>query len=112
MKRLNPFYDLKNLFVSITLVSVVCGLLVGCDNQQTIDKNNAKAVQSPEAIARMADGRILYCIYIERNNTDYDHVYFFSTNDVSTVSSNFRIGKIYQSVALACTPAGLEPIEK
>lgn len=87
MKRF--FYELVLLF---PIILILC-LIAGCGRDET-ERNQATdySVNHPAKVVTLPDGRILYCIVIAKSFSEHDHyIYYFSTNDVNTVSVNYLV---------------------
>lgn len=75
-------------------------IFTGCDGPAIVNKNNQYAAEHPTEICVMPDGRHLYAFSIETVQNNYHYIYYFGTNDTSTVSVNYSDGKNYQLVPL------------
>lgn len=80
---------------------LACVLLTGCKSDAERKAVNQFNAAHPDIICTMPDGRMLYRITLDQPN--YDHyVYFFSTNDTTTVSVNYgvRAGKTSRNMTV------------
>jgi hypothetical protein len=70
---------------------LACVLLTGCvKSPEERAKTTQFNAEHPVKVCSMPDGRNLYRITVD--NPNYDHyVYFFSTNDTTTVSVNYGV---------------------
>lgn len=74
-------------------------LAAGCSSvpEESDLTKNQRSIQNPKLVAKMTDGRNLFRIVIQSESHWYPHyVYYFSTNDLKTISVNYaeREGKI------------------
>jgi uncharacterized protein YcfL len=80
---------MKKLIIPLLLLA---GLIVGCDSPEKAKAFNQSSVNNPEFVAKMPDGRSLYCVQIDRAElAHYHYVYYFGNDDVKTISINSEI---------------------
>ncbi len=65
-------------------------LLAGCKDESERRATTQFNAANPEVVCTMPDGRVLRRITIDRPRDDH-YVYFFSTNDTTTVSVNYQV---------------------
>lgn len=93
--------NLKERAEILTVAILGLSLLLLCNgcgrDPQEQKALTQQSANEPQYVLTMPDGRNLYCITIAKESETYDHyVYFFSTNDLTTVSinRNLRVGKV------------------
>jgi len=87
-------------------------IFTGCDGPAIVNKNNQYAAEHPTEICVMPDGRHLYTFSIETVQNNYHHIYYFGTNDTSTVSVNYSCNKHNNVIVVDGKNYQLVPLEK
>lgn len=82
----------KTLTILLAIITVI---VFGCEvSKQDIDNINATNINNPELVCKANDGRILYRVEIKIPNERSHYMYYFGTNDTSTISVNYSTGNI------------------
>lgn len=78
---------MKTILLLILLLVGLTGCVKSETEHNAVNQINAA---NPKKVCTLPDGRVLYRITVE--NPNYNHyVYFFSTNDTTTVSVNYAV---------------------
>lgn len=93
------------------LVVMTMFLLVGCEGSSEIQSENAKNLQNPELIGTNNAGLPLYRVAIYKANFGYHYIYYFGTNDTTTISVNYRSGKTSQVIVIGNQAYQLVPVK-
>lgn len=84
--------NVARIVMYVSIIFTLC-LIFGCErSSQEQHALTQQSAENPKYILTMPDGRNLYRIVVAADFEDHDHyIYFFSTNDVNTVSVNYSV---------------------
>lgn len=87
-------------FYLYCIAAIGAACIVGCDDPNEVHNTNETNLKHPTVIGETADGRTLYRFDIYKENAGWHYVYCFGTNDITSVTDNYRAGKANHTIML------------